>query len=74
MNRVIVEIGSNINPQKNIAQAKSLIQLKYPIIRESKFVKTRPIGPKIQKDSLNGSVLVETSLTEAKFKEFLRNN
>ncbi len=73
MNRVIVAIGSNINPYENVKRARELISLQHKIIRSSKFIKTKPVGYKAQDDFLNGGLLVNTNLDKQPFKSCLRD-
>lgn len=73
MNLVIVGVGSNINPGENVQKAKELISEKYAIIKSSRFIKTKPIGYKDQDDFLNGGFLIETSLEQHLFKQFLND-
>ena len=61
MNRVVIGMGSNIDPQKNIAKAKKQIAAEYSLIAESKFVETEPIGVKEQPNFINGAILIETT-------------
>ena len=73
MNLVIVGVGSNINPGENVQKAKELISEKHAIIKSSRFIKTKPIGYKDQDDFLNGGFLIETSLEQYLFKQFLND-
>lgn len=72
MNTAVISLGSNIHPEKNIRQAMDSLGQQFPIIRESRFVRTRPIGMAEQPDFINGAVLVETSLTRDLFKKSLQ--
>ena len=58
--RVVVGLGSNINPKRNILKATRLLTQKYKFIKKSRFVKTKAIGDKSQDDFINGAILVET--------------
>ena len=73
MNLVIVGVGSNINPGENVQKAKELISEKHAIIKSSRFIKTKPIGYKDQDNFLNGGFLIETSLEQYLFKQFLND-
>ncbi|HSG31116.1 MAG TPA: 2-amino-4-hydroxy-6-hydroxymethyldihydropteridine diphosphokinase [Thermodesulfobacteriota bacterium] len=73
MNRVIVAIGSNINPYENVKRAKELISLQHKVIRSSKFIMTKPIGYTAQDDFLNGGLLVHTNFDKKPFKSYLRD-
>lgn len=61
-NIAAIGVGSNIEPEKNIEKAKSLLFEKFNLKTFSKFVKTKPIGVSGQPDFLNGAVLIETDL------------
>lgn len=62
MNRAIVSLGSNIDPQTNIAAALNKLARAFKIIAQSQIVETRPIDRPGQPNYLNGAVLVETNL------------
>ncbi len=72
LNLVIVGVGSNIDPHKNIRKAKELISKEYIIVKSSRFIKTKPIGYEDQPDFLNGGWLIKTDLTQGLFKQFLK--
>lgn len=71
--QVIIELGSNIEPEKYIPKAKQLLSEKFKIISESKFVKTKPIGGISQPDFINGAVLLETELSAQELKTVLKS-
>ncbi len=60
MNNAVIGLGSNIDPKKNIAKAKELLNQNYSVLGESKFIKTKPIGYTQQDDFINGSLLIQT--------------
>ena len=68
MNRVIICLGSNIEPDQNIQQAKESLTQKYQVIAESCFKVTKSVGRIKQADFINGSVLIETPLTIEQLK------
>ena len=72
MNTVIVGIGSNIDAEKNISAAKRILGEKLNVLRKSKFVRTKPIGPRQQRDFLNGSLLIKTRLGFKQLKTLLK--
>ena len=73
MNQVVVGLGSNINPEKNIQLAIKEIDLHHNIISESEIVETEPIGFLDQDNFLNGALLVETKFGMEKLKHWLRD-
>ncbi len=62
MNRVIVGLGSNIEPGKNIHKAKAILAQGYNILAESHLAITNPVGEAEQSDFINGAILLETEL------------
>ncbi len=73
MNQAVIELGSNIEPEKNILRAKKLLSEKFKIVRESKFSKTKPIGGIKQPNFLNGAILLETELELAELRNILKS-
>jgi 2-amino-4-hydroxy-6-hydroxymethyldihydropteridine diphosphokinase len=71
MNRAIIGLGSNIQPEVNIPQAKEKIANSFTILKESRFIETEPVGIKNQPNFINGSVLIETSLEMDDLKQLL---
>lgn len=67
-NRVIIGLGSNINPKENIEKALKALERDYQLISRSAFVETIPVGFEDKRNFLNGAVLIETetSLDELK--------
>ncbi len=64
MNKVVIGLGSNIEPLKNIESARKILAEKYLVLCESKFVQTKPIGKLDQPDFINGSILIATPVTQ----------
>ena len=62
MNRVVIGVGSNIQPQENIAKAIERIGQDHQILAKSRFVETKPIGYKDQANFINGAILIETAM------------
>lgn len=72
MNTVIIGVGSNIDAERNVSTAKRMLREKLNVLGKSKFVRTKPIGPREQQDFLNGSLLVETRLGRKQLKTVLK--
>lgn len=70
--QVIVDIGSNIEPQKHIDQAIAAIQKTYQLVALSKFVWTEPLIFKEQPKFLNGSALIKTPLDRETLRHSLK--
>lgn len=62
LNSTIIGVGSNIDPQKNIALAKSILENLFENFVQSEFIQTTPIGNIDQDDFLNGAFAFETDL------------
>lgn len=62
MHRVIISLGSNIDPVRNISRAIRILSRRYTLLKESTIQETLPLGNTDQPNFLNGAVLVETNL------------
>lgn len=62
MNRVVVALGSNIEPDSNIAEAKKQLAREFNVVAMSQIVETAPVGYPNQDNFKNGAVLLETPL------------
>lgn len=71
MNKAVIGLGSNINPEMNIRKALEIISKSFELIAESELIFTKPVGFEDQTDYLNGTVAVETELDIDSFKEVL---
>lgn len=61
-NVAVVGLGSNISPQKNISRAFSFLQREFEVLKETKPIRTSPVGITDQPDFFNAVVLLQTSL------------
>ena len=73
MNRAVVGIGSNIEPQRNVDAACALLSDEQKVLACSSLTSTAPIGDTHQPDFLNGAVLVETTLARPGFEAYLKS-
>ena len=73
MNRAVIGLGSNIDPETNIPRARTLIGDLYTIIAESAFVQTTPVGFSDQPDFINGALLIETPDDPSRLNERLKD-
>ena len=62
-NKVVISIGSNINPDRNIAYALDLLTEVMDVKTQSPLVETQPIGITNQPKFKNGAVLGYTHLS-----------
>ena len=63
----IIGIGSNIDPEKNIASALFFLRQEQEFVSVSSLIKTSPIGISEQPDFLNGAAKVLTEMELADF-------
>lgn len=66
--RVIISLGSNINPEENIRSALHELGRNFHIRKKSTFTYTKPLLFKDQPDFLNGVVLIDTFLNKDDLK------
>jgi len=67
----IIGIGSNIDPEQNIAAALFFLRQEQELVSVSSLVKTSPIGIPDQPDFLNGAAKILTMMEIADFKSYL---
>lgn len=72
MNRVVVGVGSNIEPGINVPRARERIARRHVIVAESPWVETKPVGDVHQPDFTNGALLLETRADRQQLKEDLK--
>jgi 2-amino-4-hydroxy-6-hydroxymethyldihydropteridine diphosphokinase len=72
MNRVVVGVGSNIEPARWIPAARRIVARDLRLVAESRFVSTKPLGRTDQPDFVNGAWLVETEHDRASLKAYFR--
>lgn len=72
MNRLVVGLGSNIEPEINIARAHRRLAEKFRILAVSPIVETLPVGNTQQPNFKNGAVLLETPLSRENVTKILK--
>lgn len=72
MNKAVIGVGSNIDPEKNIKKTRSIFKKEQSLIRESSLVVTKPIGYTDQPDFINGAFLIETKLSFKELATYLK--
>ena len=72
MNTAVISVGSNIEPERNVAAARELVATEHELLASSEFVRTTPIDRPGQPDFLNGAFLVRTSLGRAQLRASLK--
>ena len=73
MNIAIVGLGSNIDPENNIAKARKILATEQVLLKESSFLRTSPIDRPEQNSFINGVCMVQTSLNQQQFEEWLKD-
>ena len=68
----IIGIGSNIDPEKNIASALFILRQEQEFVTVSLLIKTSPIGIPDQPDFLNGAAKLFTEMELADFTSYLK--
>lgn len=59
MNTAVIGVGSNIAPEENIPKARLQLAQRFKVLKESSFVRTKPVGQTNQADFVNGVILIE---------------
>lgn len=72
MNRAVIGVGSNIEPRRNIANARRQIAHRHVIVAESPLVETGPVGYVHQPNFTNGTLLVETRVGRERLRSELK--
>ena len=72
MNRAVIGVGSNIEPERNVPEARRHIAHRHVIVAASPFVQTRPLGYADQPDFTNGALLVETAAERERLRADLK--
>ena len=70
--KTIVSVGSNINPEENIAKTTEILSGECTLLGEATVIQTEPDGFKDQPDFLNGAYLLETDLPYDDFNAYLK--
>ena len=71
MNQVIIGVGSNIEPDKNICLVREIIKANFNWLSETPPVKTKAIGDVKAPDYLNCCYFIETKLQRSELKKKL---
>ncbi len=68
----LISVGSNIDPQRHIDQARAILTRECRLIASSTIIETMPVGYQNQANFLNGAFLVATSLDREAFRAYLK--
>ncbi len=69
----IIGMGSNIDPEQNIASALNFLRQEHQLVAVSNLIKTTPLGIVDQPNFLNGAAKVLTVLEMNDFQSYLKN-
>ncbi len=69
MHRVVISLGSNIDKEKNLPAAVTLLSRVVEIVAVSSVYETTPVGLREQPDFFNAAVLLRTDMTAAALKD-----
>ena len=72
MNKCIIGIGSNIEPEQNIKKMLDLLAKDHMVGKHSSWIKTKPLGITNQPDFINGAVCVHTHHDMEAFQQYLK--
>jgi 2-amino-4-hydroxy-6-hydroxymethyldihydropteridine diphosphokinase len=73
LHQVIISVGSNIEPHKNIRLSHEELDHQARLLAVADTIKTTPIGYTQQPDFLNTAYLIETHLEYDDFNAFLKS-
>jgi 2-amino-4-hydroxy-6-hydroxymethyldihydropteridine diphosphokinase len=72
MNQFIIGVGSNIEPEKNIINAREELEKISTVLKQSAFIYTKPLLFADQPDFLNGVFLIETAMNTEELNKKLK--
>ena len=73
MNSAIISVGSNINPEANLKQARQILENELHIAACAQMLTTKPVGFADQPDFINTAFLILTDLEQAPLAAYLKN-
>lgn len=72
-NTAVVSVGSNISPEQNIVNARTLLSAEQELLAESSLVMTKPRGFADQPDFINGAFLIATEMNMGALIAYLKD-
>lgn len=72
LNKAIISVGSNIEPETHIERAKEMIASEHTLAGVSNFIQTSPQGFAEQADFMNGAFSIETELDIEGLEAYLK--
>jgi len=72
INKCVIGIGSNINPEKNIESTIMILKKELQVKAISSWIKTKPIGIVDQDNFTNGAVRIYTTMNKEELTHYLK--
>ena len=72
MNEVVISLGSNIDPKRNIVEAQQNLSRQFDLVGVSRVYTTKPMDFPHQADFLNGAALIRTDLPYNRLNQNLK--
>ncbi len=73
MNNVVLGVGSNIDPERNIARVQELLAERFRVLGASRWTRTKPVGNPAQPDFINGAIRLQTGLDQPRLQGALKD-
>jgi 2-amino-4-hydroxy-6-hydroxymethyldihydropteridine diphosphokinase len=70
--KAIIAVGSNIEPERHVKSAITLVEQDHNLLGTSSFKWTEPAGIKEQPFFLNGALFIETDFDESALRQYLK--
>ena len=71
-NKVVIALGSNIEPEENLELAVVELKSRFKVSKKSRWIRTKPIGILDQSDFYNGVLIMVTELGMESLKQELK--
>ena len=72
-NKVVIALGSNIEPEENLELAVVELKSRFKVSKSSRWIRTKPIGILDQSDFYNGVLIMATELGMGSLKQELKS-
>ena len=72
-NEVVIALGSNIDPEENLKLAVVELKSQFKVLKQSQWIRTKPIGILDQPDFFNGVLIMVTELGVESLKQELKS-
>lgn len=72
VHRYLISVGSNIEPQKHMAECEEILQAETDFLGKADYIDTEPDGFKDQPWFVNGAFYIHSPLPHPEFKAYLK--